>query len=289
MTASDLVIVIVSYNVRDLLCQLLQRLHRQRVIVVDNASTDGSAAMVREQFPSVHLIANAENRGFAAACNQGIRASQEPFILILNPDTMIDQQAVETLLETMRQDSRIGACGPRFLWPDGTLQPSCRRFPTLPRVLLDELGLGKLFPKSRLLGDYRMSWWAHNQRREVDQLMGAAIMLRRAALNTVGLFDEQFFLYYEEVDLCLRLHRAGWKVLFVPEATATHHGGASAKQTLARTTMARYQSLFAFYRKHYPHWHRWILKPVIALAAALRLLTPRRRAFAPLLWKIWSL
>jgi GT2 family glycosyltransferase len=285
----SLAAVIVSYNTRDLLRDCLRHLTGQRVIVVDNASTDGSTAMIRAEFPAVELIANPGNRGFAAACNQGLAASAEEFILILNPDTAVTATALTTLLDTMRSAPQAGACGPRIVNPDDSLQPSCRRFPTLGRLVMDEFGLGKLFPHSRLFGDYRMTWWAHDRRREVDQLMGAALLLRRAALDQVGVFDERFFMYYEEVDLCLRLHQRGWKILFVPDAIVTHHGGASARQALAAMTLTRYRSLIAFYRKHYPTWQRPVLKTAIAIAAAQRLLTPRRAAFAPMIWKIWSL
>src|ERR1700722_13610608 len=225
--SASLCIIIVSYNVRDRLRDCLRDLSGQRVIVVDNASSDSSAAMVRAEFPAVELIANTDNRGFAAACNQGIAASTEEFILILNPDTLATPAALQALLDVMRAEPHAGACGPRIVNPDGSLQPSCRRFPTLPRLLLDEFGLGKLFPRSKFFGDYRMTWWAHDQLREVDQLMGAALLLRRAALEQVGTFDERFFMYFEEVDLCLRLRDAGWKVLFVPAAKVIHHGGQS--------------------------------------------------------------
>jgi N-acetylglucosaminyl-diphospho-decaprenol L-rhamnosyltransferase len=290
----SLCIVIVSYNVRDRLRDCLRNLSGQRVFVVDNASGDGSAAMARTEFPAVELIANTDNRGFAAACNQGIAASAEEFILILNPDTLATPSALQTLLDVMQADPRAGACGPRILNPDGSLQPSCRRFPTLPRLLLDEFGLGKLFPHSKLFGGYRMTWWAHDQLREVDQLMGAALLLRRAALEQVGPFDERFFMYFEEVDLCLRLHDAGWKVLFVPDAQVVHLGGQSARQVLTEATLYRYRSLGAFYRKHYPTWHLAALKAAIGAAVTMRLVLysfqpAKRAAFSAVLCHLRSL
>jgi GT2 family glycosyltransferase len=292
--SASLCIVIISYNVRDLLRDCLRTLSNQHVIVVDNASSDGSAAMVRTEFPAVELTANTNNRGFAAACNQGIAASTEDFILILNPDTLVTPAALQTLLELMQAEPRAGACGPRILNPDGSLQPSCRRFPTLPRLLLDEFGLGKLFPHSKFFGGYRMTWWAHDQLREVDQVMGAALLLRREALKQVGTFDERFFMYFEEVDLCLRLRAAGWKVLFVPAAQVTHHGGRSARQVLAEATLYRYQSLGAFYRKHYPAWHLAVLKLAIGTAAMIRVILygfqpTKRAAFSKVLRHIGSL
>jgi GT2 family glycosyltransferase len=290
----SLCIVIVSYNVRDLLRDCLRALSGLHVIVVDNASSDGSAAMARTEFPAVELIANENNRGFAAACNQGIAASAEEFILILNPDTLVTPAALQTLLDVMQAEPRAGACGPRILNPDGSLQPSCRRFPTLPRLLLDEFGFGKLFPHSRFFGGYRMTWWAHDQLREVDQLMGAALLLRRAALKQVGTFDERFFMYFEEVDLCLRLHDAGWKVLFVREGQVMHHGGRSARQGLTDATLWRYRSLGAFYRKHYPSWQLAVLKVAIGAAVLMRLVLytfqpAKRAAFTAVLRHVGSL
>jgi GT2 family glycosyltransferase len=291
-------IVIVGYNCREPLRQCLFRLQASgampRVIVIDNASADGSAAMVRQEFPSVQLIANAENRGFALACNQGIRATTDEFVLLLNPDTLMDLTSLGRLLDAMVSHPMVGACGPRILNPDGSLQPSCRRFPTLPRLLLDELGFGKLFPHSRFFGAYRMTWWAHDQQREVDQLMGAALLLRRAALEQVGLLDERFFVYFEEVDLCLRLHQAGWKVLFVPTAQVVHRGGQSARQVLREATLYRYRSMCAFYRKHYPAWHLAVLKVAICAAVVMRVILysfrpAKRAAFAAVLRHIRSL
>jgi hypothetical protein len=273
---APLAIIVVSYNVRDLLRECLRGLAGQRVIVVDNASTDGSAEMARTEFPHVSLITNSTNRGFAAACNQGIMASTDEFVLVLNPDTQVTGHALSILLGAMHSDPLVGACGPRILNTDGSLQPSCRRFPSLGRLALDELGLGKLFPRSRFFAAYRMTWWAHDERREVEQLVGAALLLRRKALDEAGLFDERFFMYFEEVDLCYRLRQRGWKIVFVPEATATHHGGASAKQQPEAMALARYHSMFEFYRKHYPRWQLPVLKCAVSLGALLRMATGRR-------------
>jgi GT2 family glycosyltransferase len=139
-----------------------------------------------------------------------------------------------------------------------------------------------------------MTWWAHDQLREVDQLMGAALLLRRAALEQVGTFDERFFMYFEEVDLCLRLHDAGWKVLFAPHAQVVHHGGQSARQALTEATLYRYRSLGAFYRKHYPAWHLVVLKMAIGVAVMMRLAVysfqpAKRAAFGAILRNLWSL
>jgi len=235
----NVVIVIVSFNCRDALRQCLASLPATRVVVIDNASTDGSATLAQ--------ITNDTNRGFAAACNQGIAATTEPFILLLNPDTV--SPPVQQLLDFMEANPTAGACGPRILNPDGTRQVSCRRFPTWWRMVLAELGL-------------RMFYYVANPGREVEQLMGSCLLVRRAALEKVGLLDERFFLYFEEVDLCLRLHQAGWSVMFVPDATVTHTGGASSRTMRTEALRHRYRSLFEFYRKHYPPWQLWVLKCV---------------------------
>jgi GT2 family glycosyltransferase len=240
-------IIIVSFNCREELRQCLRSVPATRVVVVDNASTDGSAEMAH--------IANKTNRGFAAACNQGIAATTEPFVLLLNPDTV--NPPLQQLLDCMETNPEAGACGPRILNPDGSPQISCRRFPTWWRMALAELGL-------------RNFYYVRHPGREVEQLMGSCLLLRRAALEEVGLLDERFFLYFEEVDLCWRLKNAGWKILFVDDATITHTGGASSRPVRAEALRHRYESLFTFYRKHYPAWHLAVLKCAAQLGAFRR-------------------
>jgi GT2 family glycosyltransferase len=267
-------IVIVSYNCRDALRACLRKLTAQAnppsIIVVDNASGDGSAEMAAREFPTVQLIQNSVNRGFAAGCNQGIRASASDLVLLLNPDTLLDGWELRKLLDVMRDQPNIGACGPRILNADGSLQPSCRRFPTLGAMLCDELGLGRLFPRSQCFAKYRMSGWQHNETREVDQLMGSCLLLRRAALDQLSLLDERFFLYFEEVDLCWRLRQCGWRVLFVADATVTHLGGLSSKTDRRNALLHRYRSLFAFYRKHYPKWQLPLLRVAVQATSLAR-------------------
>jgi GT2 family glycosyltransferase len=235
----NVAIIIVSFNCRDELRQCRASLPSAHVVVIDNDSTDGSAALAH--------ITNATNRGFAAACNQGIAATTEPFILLLNPDTV--NPPVQQLLDFMEANPNAGACGPRILNPDGTTQVSCRRYPTWWRMALAEVGL-------------RAFYYVAKPRREVEQLMGSCLLVRRAALNEVGLLDERFFLYFEEVDLCLRLHQAGWRVCFVPEAAVIHTGGVSSRPVHKAALRYRYHSLFEFYRKHYPAWQLWVVKCV---------------------------
>ncbi len=267
-------IVIVSYNCRQALQTCLLKLiaegYPPPILVVDNASTDGTPEMVTADFPTVQLIQNVRNHGFAAACNQGIRACASDFILLLNPDTLLKRATLQKLSDIMRAQPNIGACGPRVLNTDGTLQPSCRRFPTLGAMACDELGVSRLFPRSRLLARYRMQNWLHDENRDVDQVMGSCLLVRRTALEHVGLLDEHFFLYFEEVDLCLRLQKTGWRVVFIADQNVTHLGGESSKIDPRNALGHRYRSLFAFYRKHYPSWQLPILRFIVQIAALAR-------------------
>jgi N-acetylglucosaminyl-diphospho-decaprenol L-rhamnosyltransferase len=285
-------IIIVSYNCRDALSECLRMLTAQGdappIIVVDNASTDGSADMAAHDFPSIHLIRNTRNCGFAAACNQGIGASNTDFILLLNPDTLLECTELQKLHNAMNSRPNVGACGPRILNVDGSLQPSCRTFPTFWAMVCDEIGLGRLLPHSRLFATYRMSGWAHNETREVDQLMGSCLLLRRAALEAVGPLDERFFLYFEEVDLCWRLWQAGWRVLFVANATVTHVGGVSSRADRPTALHHRYRSLFTFYRKHYPRWQLPILKGAVQIAILARVVL-KQSAYWPIARDVWKL
>jgi len=266
---NSVAIIIVSFNCRDALRQSLRSLPAVRTIVVDNASVDGTVAMLRAEFPALIIIANETNCGFAAACNQGFAASTEPFVLLLNPDTI--NPPVTQLVDYLTAHPNVGACGPRILNPDGSKQVSCRRFPTLWRMALAELGLRRFYHVTNP-GEY------------VEQVMGSCLLLRRAALDKVGLLDERLFVYFEEVDLCLRLHQAGWRVSYVRDATVTHAGGQSSRTNRAASLRYRYQSLFSFYRKHYRPWQLFVLKCAVQIGTAIR-----RGEYSEIAKEVWRL
>ena len=273
----DLSIVIVSWNTRDDLARALTSMAgancpvETETIVVDNASTDGSAAMVEQKFPWAQVISNGRNLGFAAANNQGLRASRGEFVLLLNPDTVVHPCALSSLVEFMRAHSDAAACGPKLLNADGSLQFSSRRFPTLATGFFRKVPLGRLLPDNRFNREYLMSDWDHTQPRQVDWVSGAALCLRRRVTEEIGLLDEGYFMYCEDVDWCYRARQAGYAIYYVPQATITHTRGRSSIQRPRRMALAFHQSMLRFYRKHYargwPVWLRWF--PAVGIAARL--------------------
>jgi GT2 family glycosyltransferase len=246
-----------------------------QVVVVDNASADGTVEMLRDEFPRVRLIANSGNRGYAAASNQALRAGDAPFALLLNPDTEVQPNALRALLAVFEEDPRIAAAAPQLLLPGGSVQRSCRSFPDPAALIFEALGLSRLFPGSRTFGRYRMTYWDHGSRRDVDQPMASALALRRTALDQVGHLDEDFALYFNDVDLCYRLWEAGWRIVFEPAAIVHHQHGSSTSQVRPTALRDSHRGLIRFYRKHY----RGRVNPIAyAAVVALTWLTMQPRA-----------
>lgn len=272
MSQVDLSIVIVSYNVRDLLAQCLQSVVcdlSPEVFVVDNASSDDSAAMVREKFPAVHLIANAENRGFAAANNQAFPLTRGRYVLLLNPDTQVRAGALETLLRFMdaHTSRRAGACGGKLLYGDGTLQHSAFGFPTLAQVFLDFFPLNWRLTNSRLNGRYPANWYARGQPFQIDHPLGADFLVRREAAEQVGWLDDQFFIYCEEIDWAMRIKRAGWQIWCVPQAEIVHHAAQSTRHAARRDAMfvELWRARWRLFDKHYSPRFRWAARQIVRL------------------------
>ncbi|MCA9942490.1 MAG: glycosyltransferase family 2 protein [Ardenticatenaceae bacterium] len=273
-------IVIVSWNTKDLLDACLRSIYAYpldqpfEVWVVDNKSSDDTVAMVQEHFPQVELIASEENLGFAGGNNRAIPHCQGEYVLLLNPDTEVKPEALNELVAFMDTHPEAGAAGSRLLNADETLQPSCHPRPTLSREFWRMFYLDKLLP----YGSYDMSKWNLEQPREVDVLMGASMLLRKTVLDTIGLLDEGYFMYSEEVDLCFRLQKAGWHLFWVPQSQVVHYWGQSAKQVLAEMFLQLYRGKLRFFRKHYGGLTVPLYKVVLGLAALLRL------GLAPFVW-----
>ena len=270
MSEVDLSIIIVSYNVRDLLRACLTSIQttasrklRQEIIVVDNASTDGAARMVRQHFPQVRLIANRENRGFAAANNQGIRESRGRYVLLLNPDTQVLDDALARMIEFLEAHPAFGAAGPQLLYPDGSFQHNAFRFPGVLQTFFDFFPIHHRLLDSRLNGRYPRAWYERGEPFTIDHPLGACLMVRRETIEQVGLLDEDFFMYCEEIDWCWRMREAGWQIACVPRARVIHHAGASTSQFRDAMFVALWRSRFRLFEKHLPSWRRQLIRWVV--------------------------
>ncbi len=270
-------IVIVSWNTSDILAQCLDSVFAHapavpfEVWVVDNASTDGSPAMVQQRFPQVKLLQNETNPGFATANNQAMRQCTGEYVLLLNPDTIVYAGALPTLVQFLDDNPQAGACGARLLNTDGSLQLSCYPTPTLGRELLRMFHLdGRV--------RYHMDSWDTNTARPVEALLGACILARRHILETIGLMDESYFMFSEEIDLCYRISQAGWGIFWVPQAQIVHLGGQSTRQVKTEMFLRLYEGKLRYMRKHYGWVTAVLYKLILLLAALARLL------IAPIAW-----
>lgn len=276
----DLAIIIVNYKARNLLRDCLRSILANggvsyRIFVVDNASNDGSVEMVRQEFPDVVLQALDRNIGYGPANNLGIRmalADSIPprYILLLNPDTALPADALTQMVAFLETHPEVGAVGPKLVRPDGSLDLACRRsFPTPEVSFYRILGLSKMFPKSRRFARYNLTYLDPDHLTEVDSLVGACMLLRREALEQIGLFDETFFMYGEDLDLCYRLKQHGWKVFYNPVVTVLHYKGESSRQNSARANYEFYRAMLLFHRKHYAEHTFFLVNWLITLAVVV--------------------
>ncbi len=274
---TDLTIIIVSYNCREDLRRCLRSLppasvHRPtRTVVVDNASTDGTPAMITGEFPDVHLTVNAVNRGFGAANNQALRDAVTPYVLLLNPDTIVGPGAFDTMLDWMDSHPEVSACGPLLRNPDQTLQRTGVRFPSIWNILVEALFLDRMFPTSRLFGRHRELYLDPKVPRQVDYVQGSCLLVRTSVLPRVGLLDEDFFMYFEETDWCFRIKEAGGMVWVCPNAEVVHIGGGTEGHYDEARLVHYHRGLLRFFAKHYPGWQGLLVRPVLAVRSLVRL------------------
>jgi GT2 family glycosyltransferase len=258
---TDLSVIIVNYNTKDLLRDCLQSLREHltrpsnEIFVVDNGSEDDSTTMIRKEFPWVRLIENTGNLGFARANNQAMRKASGRFILLLNSDTLIRKGAIEGLLKTMQSDPSIGIAGLQLLNGDGSLQNSIYNSPSLLTELTNKSLLRRLFPNR-----YRGKEHKILQPIEVDGIIGSCMLVRKEAIGEVGVLDEDYFFFFEETDWCLRMRRAGWKVVFDPRYTIFHLQGKSAAQVNTRARIEYWRSRYTYFEKHFDAISCHILK-----------------------------
>ncbi len=271
----DLTLLIVNWNVRNLLHACLTSVYADldssgldgHVWVVDNASCDGSPDMVRADFPQTRLVASQENLGFAGGNNLALRqmdATGPPrYTLLLNPDTELRPGALRTLVNFTERQTQVGVVGARLFFGDGRFQHSAFGFPGVWQILFDLYPLpGRLY-ESRLNGRYPRSWYERGEPFPVDHPLGAAMMVRWDVVRQVGLFDEGFHMYCEEIDWCMRIKQAGWQICCVPKAEVIHHEGQSTSQIRAESFVNLWRSRCRLYEKHYGPVKKWLAKRLV--------------------------
>ena len=257
MTRPSVSAIVVSYNVRDQLLDTLRAYYKTcgpqaEVVVVDNASSDGSADAVAAAFPQATLIRLDHNTGFGSANNAGLEKCHGELVLTLNPDVLVRAGCVATLAAFLHANPQAGAAGPRLERPDGKLDLAARRgFPSPLSAFYRLSGLSRLFPKSRRFNRYNLGDVSSESAHEIDAGTAACLMVRRKAIDQVGFFDPQFFMYGEDLDLCYRLRANGWKIYYVPDALAVHLKGSSTRQATEPMLYEFHRAMWLFHRKHY--------------------------------------
>lgn len=268
-------VVVVNWNTKEMLKGCLESVFSsftqtpKEVIVVDNHSIDGSQEMVKKEFPNARLIENKDNLGFSRACNQGIEESQSEYVAVLNSDTLVSPAAFGQIVDFMDKHEQAGIAGPKLLDEDGSVQLSCRNFPSF-KEAAGHAFAGILNQANPYTRSYRLADWDHQTVREVDWVSGACMVLRKKALEEVGLFDESYFMYLEDVDLCYRMHQAGWKVYFYPDAQVTHISGQSSRKRSAAAIIEHQKSIYRFYSNYYPQAKQWYWRWLVAAGLLVR-------------------
>lgn len=260
MSVGTVTAIVVSYNVRDLLVQCLDSLERarndgvlDRVIVVDNDSSDDSVPAVRARFPDVEIV-ESENLGYGGGANLGIERSSSDYVLILNPDTVVPVETISGLRSYLDDHQDVAVAGPRMRYPDGSIQPSLRRFPRRLTPVFESTVFEQWLPGNRFVRDYRMDDEPEDQTQHVDWLVGACLMVRQSAIDVTGAFSPDFWMYCEEIEWCWRFHHHGWKVAYVPAFEIVHHEAASTSQDIARRQLAFDRSRVELQRRMYCKW-----------------------------------
>jgi GT2 family glycosyltransferase len=275
--------LIVSHDAKDLLLQCMQALLASaevpiEVVVVDNDSSDGSAAAVTAEFPKATVLIQEKNIGYSRAANVGLERCTGRFVLLLNPDVMVDQSCVGRLADFLLTRPDAGAVGPRLMMADGKVDPNARRaFPVPSTLFYRTIGLSRLFPKSPRFGRHNMGFMDDSDAHEIDAGSGDCMMIRRAALDRIGFFDPRYFMYGEDIDLCYRLKMGGWKVFYLPTAVATHHEREAPTRSDRRQMLyEEHRAMWTYHFKHHAEdqsafgnglvwaqiWGRWLARSV---------------------------
>ena len=254
----DISFIIVTYNSAEDITPCISSLNDhavgldKEILVVDNASVDGTAALVEERFPSVRVMRNDENRGFASAINLGSASAGGRYLFLINPDSVLTDDGLREAIIFMDGNPGVGAAGCKIVNPDASIQLSCRSFPSYGTIFFSRYSLlSRLFPNNRFSREFLLTDWKHEEARPVDWVSGAAMVLRREAVESVGGFDEDFFLFIEDIDLCKRLRERGWDIYYIPFPTVLHHIGKSSDKVRMRSIYHHHRSILLYYRKHH--------------------------------------
>jgi GT2 family glycosyltransferase len=281
-------IIIVNFNAEKFLVECLDSIYAQTkqisfdIWVVDNNSADASVPMVLQNFPQVNLIENKENGGFARANNQAIAKRISDYILLLNPDTLILQNAIEKVVDFMDRNPTVGICGCKVLNEDGTLQLACRRSIPTPGVAFFRLtGLSKLFPNSKIMAKYNLTYLDPDSPHQVDAVSGAFLMIRKEVVGDIGLLDERFFMYGEELDWCLRAKKAGWAIMYYPNAEIVHYKGECSRFNHRKAAFEFYRSMYLFHKKHFAKNYNPFINAIIYAGIFLKALVSLRSFLYP--------
>ncbi len=256
MNQIDLSVIIITWNsekwIKNCLDSVLAHSYNLKieVIVVDNFSQDKTVEVLKTYGAKIMLIQNSLNLGYAKGCNQGLKIAQGNYFMLLNPDTEVTKNSLNKMFLFMEQNLQVGALGPQLLDFEGKIQPSCRRFPNYKLLLWEFSGLSRLFSKSRVFGRWKMGDFDFRSTKEVDQPMGSALLVRKKVIQQVGLMDERFSMFYNDVDLCKRIQQAGWKIYFNPEAKIYHFKGASTGQVKIKMVLLTHWGSFLYLKKY---------------------------------------
>jgi GT2 family glycosyltransferase len=277
MPMIDLTIIIVSWNCREYLSLCLQSLHGHpptctyKIVVIDNASTDGVVEYIREQYPSVSIIQNTVNEGFAAANNLALKQFKSSYYLLLNPDTEVYPGSLQALVEYADQNKQVWALGPAIVNGDGTPQRTGVRFPSNWNIFVETFFLDRLFPQTKLFGSHRELYKDYSLPRQVDYVQGSCLLISQKALEEVGLLDESFFMFFEETDWCYRVHKAGREIHLVPGSMIKHYGGGETAHYDERKVQMYHRSLLRYYKKHFSLLRSYELRCILVARSIIRI------------------
>lgn len=273
----DVSIIIVNFNTRQLTLDCLasvyvsQTSYQYEVIVIDNASHDGSVEAIREVYPDVELIANQNNTGFAVANNQGMEVAKGRYILLLNSDTVIQPNTLHTMIYFMDRHPEMGASGCKVILPDGSLDKACKRgFPTPSASFYYAFGISRLFPDRPKFNQYQLGHLSPDDEYPVDCLVGAFMLVRRETIDQVGGLDETFFMYGEDIDWCYRIKEAGWGIFYYPRTYIVHYKGGSARRKPLKITYEFHRAMWVFHCKHYAKNYNLLTNTTVWMGISLK-------------------